>query len=205
VTEPKDGDNEATEAESADVEADPGAADAPPGESPAIPTIDKPARRTDWSRALGYAILPGLALLLALIAGLSKWEVSSWNAEQRARAESLAAAKDSTVAILSYQADSVDKSLVAARDRLTSPYKEAYTKLTNEVVIPGAKKDHVSVAASVSAAAPVSATPQHAVVTLFVDQAAAIGNNPPTTTDSSIRVTLDKIGGRWLISQFDPI
>jgi Mce-associated membrane protein len=150
-------------------------------------------------------VLPGLALGLALVAGFSKGQESSARATQTARTESLAAAKDSTIAILSYQPDSVEKSLVAARDRLTSPYKDSYTKLTNDVVIPGAKKDHVSVTATIPAAASVSATPRHAVVTLFVDQAAAVGADEPTVTQSSIRVTLEKISGRWLISEFEPI
>jgi Mce-associated membrane protein len=162
-------------------------------------------RETDWSRVLGYGVLPGLALLLALVAGFSKWQEQSFRSSQNAATESLAAAKESTVAILSYQADSVGQTLVAARDRLTAPYKDAYTKLTNEVVIPGATKDHVSVTATIPAAASVSATPRHAVVTLFVDQAAAIGKNAPTSTASSIRVTLEKISGRWLISEFEPI
>jgi Mce-associated membrane protein len=171
----------------------------------ADPVTDKVRRETDWSRVLGYGVLPGLALLLGLVGGFSKWQESSFRSSQNAAIESLAAAKDSTIAILSYQPDSVDKTLVAARDRLTSPYKDAYTKLTTDVVIPGAKKDHVSVTATIPAAASVSATPQHAVATLFVDQAAAIGGNSPTTTESSIRVTLEKISGRWLISGFDPI
>jgi Mce-associated membrane protein len=162
-------------------------------------------RQTDWSRVLGYGVLPGLALLLALVAGFSKWQEQSFRSSQNAATESLAAAKESTVAILSYQADSAGQTLVAARDRLTAPYKDAYTKLTDEVVIPGATKDHVSVTATVPAAASVSATPRHAVVTLFVDQAAAIGKDAPTSTASSIRVTLEKISGRWLISEFEPI
>jgi Mce-associated membrane protein len=166
---------------------------------------DDAHRHTDWSRVLGYGVLPGLALVLALVAGFSRWQESSVRSSQNAATESLAAAKESTIAILSYQADSVGKTLVVARDRLTSPYKDAYTKLTNEVVIPGATKDHVSVTATVPAAATVSATPRHAVVTLFVDQAAAIGKDAPTTTASSIRVTLEKISGRWLISEFEPI
>jgi Mce-associated membrane protein len=165
----------------------------------------KTNRQIDWSRVLGYGVLPGLALVLALVAGFSKGQESSARATQTARTESLAAAKDSTIAILSYQPDSVEKSLVAARDRLTSPYKDSYTKLTNDVVIPGAKKDHVSVTATIPAAASVSATPRHAVVTLFVDQAAAVGADEPTVTQSSIRVTLEKISGRWLISEFEPI
>jgi Mce-associated membrane protein len=162
-------------------------------------------RQTDWSRVLGYGVLPGLALLLALVAGFSKWQEQSFRSSQNAATESLAAAKESTVAILSYQADSAGQTLVAARDRLTAPYKDAYTKLTDEVVIPGATKDHVSVTATVPAGASVSATPRHAVVTLFVDQAAAIGKDAPTSTASSIRVTLEKISGRWLIAEFEPI
>ena len=204
-----DGDDEATDAPSVEIDADAEAggdaqSEAVQENSPDTVT-EKVNRQTDWSRVLGYGVLPGLALLLALVAGFSQWEKSSARAAQIARAESLAAAQESTIAILSYQPDSVEKSLVAARDRLTAPYKDAYTKLTGEVVIPGAKKDHVSVTATIPAAASVSATPQHAVVTLFVDQAAAVGGNPPTTTESSIRVTLEKIRGRWLISGFDPI
>ena len=207
-----DRNDEATESPSVDIDAKPGTAgDAQSealeenSEDTEHAAIESAPRQTDWSRVLGYGVLPGLALLLALVAGFSHWQESSARSSQNAATESVAAAKESTIAILSYQADSVGKSLVAARDRLTSPYKEAYTKLTDEVVIPGAAKDHVSVTATVPAAASVSATPRHAVVTLFVDQAAAIGKDAPTTTESSIRVTLEKISGRWLISGFDPI
>jgi Mce-associated membrane protein len=40
---------------------------------------------------------------------------------------------------------------------------------------------------------------------LFVDQTVKVGNDAPTDTASVVRVTLDRRGGRWLISQFDPI
>jgi Mce-associated membrane protein len=209
MTGPDDRDDEATEAPLLDIDGE--TETAGDAQSEALQensesaVTEKVNRRTDWSRVLGYGVLPGLALVLALVAGFSRWQESSAHAGQIARTESLAAAQDSTIVILSYRADSVDKSLMAARDRLTAPYKDAYIKLTDHVVIPGAKKDHVSVTATIPAAASVSATPRHAVVTLFVDQAAAIGNNAPTTTESSIRVTLDKISGRWLISGFDPI
>lgn len=166
---------------------------------------EKADRRIDWMRVLAYGIVPGLTLLLTFVAGFSKWHESSSRSVQIAQIDSLAAARESAAAILSYQADSVEKTLVAARDRLTSPYKDDYVKLTTDVVIPGARHDHVSVTATVPAAASVSATPRHAVAILFVDQAAAIGANPPTTTQSSIQVTLENVRGRWLISGFDPI
>ena len=50
-----------------------------------------------------------------------------------------------------------------------------------------------------------SASADHAEVLVFVNQTITVGNDPPTDTPSSVRVTLDKIGGRWLISQFDPV
>ncbi|HXO11800.1 MAG TPA: hypothetical protein VN871_05485, partial [Mycobacterium sp.] len=54
-------------------------------------------------------------------------------------------------------------------------------------------------------AASVRATADHAVVLLCVNQAVVVGQDASTTTASSVRVSLDKIGGRWLISQFDPV
>jgi Mce-associated membrane protein len=73
------------------------------------------------------------------------------------------------------------------------------------VVAPGAKQQHITAVATVPAAASVSATESHAEVLVFVDQTTTIGNDSPTQTTSSVRVTLDKVGGRWLISQFDPV
>ncbi|EUA23488.1 hypothetical protein I553_5098 [Mycobacterium xenopi 4042] len=40
---------------------------------------------------------------------------------------------------------------------------------------------------------------------MFVDQTVTVGNDAPTDTASTVRVTLDKVGGHWLISGFDPI
>jgi Mce-associated membrane protein len=165
----------------------------------------KVKRRVSWSRVLVYGVLPGLALVLTAAAGFFKWQDSSARAAQLARIESVAAAKDSTIALLSYKADTVEKDLEAAKNRMTGAFKDSYSQLINDVVIPGSKREHVSTTATVPAAASVSATPNHAVTLLFVNQTAVVGKDPPTDTTSSVRVTLDKIGGRWLISGFDPV
>jgi len=162
-------------------------------------------RRINWPRVVAYGVIPGLALLAAAAAGFLKWQDTSARDSKMAAVESLAAAKDSSAALLSYQPDSADKDLGAAKDRLTGAFKESHTKLTHDVIIPGAKQRHISAIATVPAAASVSATPNHAVALIFVDQTVVIGNDAPTDTASTIRVTLDKIGGRWLISGFDPI
>ncbi|BBY39994.1 hypothetical protein MMAN_41280 [Mycobacterium mantenii] len=169
--------------------------------------VEPPARwrRIRWSRVLAFGVLPVLALVIAAAAGYLKWQDAWVRGSGVAGLESVAAAKDSTAALLSYQPDTVDKDLGAARDRLTGTFKDSYTQLTHDVVIPGAKKQRISAVATVPAAASVSATPQHAVVLVCVDQMVTVGNDAPTETASTVRVTLDKTGARWLISSFDPI
>jgi Mce-associated membrane protein len=162
-------------------------------------------RRIRWSQVLAFGVLPALALVIAVAAGFLKWQDGWVRGSRVAGIESVAAAKDSTIALLSYQPDTVDKELKAARDRLTGSFKDSYTQLIQDVVIPGAKKQHISAVAVVPAAASVSATPKHAVALLYVDQTVVVGNDAPTDTSSIVRVTLDRTGGRWLISAFDPI
>ncbi|MGB8391233.1 hypothetical protein [Mycobacterium sp.] len=161
--------------------------------------------RTDWTRVLVYGMLPGLALLLAMAAAYLKWQDSSIRGSERARIESVQAATDSTIALLSYRPDTAEHDLGAARDRMTGTFRDSYTKLTHDVVIPGAKQKQVSAVATAPAAASVSANGGHAVVLVFVNQTVIVGNDAPTNTASSVRVTLDKVGGRWLISGFDPV
>jgi hypothetical protein len=75
----------------------------------------------------------GVALTLALCAGFLKWQDSSVHDSDVARIESVQAAKHSTVALLSYRPDSVEKDLAAARDRLIGSFRDSYTSLTNDV------------------------------------------------------------------------
>lgn len=161
--------------------------------------------RIFWRWFLAYGLLPGFALLLAVAAAYLKDQVGLASESGIARIESVTAAKESTIALLSYKPETAEKDLGAARDRTTGIFKESYTQLTHDVVIPGARQKHISAVANVPAAASVSATPNHAVALLFVDQTVVMGTDEPTDTASSVRVTLDKIGGRWLISGFDPV
>jgi Mce-associated membrane protein len=159
--------------------------------------------RVNWSRVLVYGLLPGLALLLAMAAGFLKWKDTSIRDADLARSQSIVAARDSAIALLSFRSDTIESEVEAARERLTGGFLETYTQVTREVLIPNAKERHVSAAASVPAVASVSATGNHAVVLVFVDQMVKVGNFPPADSSESVRVTLDKIGDRWLVSDFD--
>jgi Mce-associated membrane protein len=158
---------------------------------------------TNWSRVLVYGLLPALVLLLAIAAGLLKWKDASVRNTELARIESVAAARDSTVALLSFRFDTVDRDVAAARQRLTGKFLDVYTQRTREELIPNAKGQRVTATAVVPGAASESATNNHAVVLVFVNQSIKIGDAAPADAVSSVRVTLDKIGERWLVSDFD--
>jgi Mce-associated membrane protein len=169
---------------------------------------DRQGRPSKWLRTkhiLAFGVFPVLAMILAAGSGYLKWQVDSARQAQTAGIESVQAATDSTIAILSYQPDSAAKELTAARDRLAEPFKGQYTKLITDVVIPGSKEKKISAIATVPAAASISATHNHAVVLVSIDQSIVIGTDAPTSTASTVRVTLDKGGDKWLISQFDPV
>ena len=145
-------------------------------ESADAPTAEK--KKTNWGRVFAFGVLPAIALLLALAAGYARWELntSEYGAVPPAASEqnpspafdSVNAAKDSTIKMLSYKPDTVEQQLNAARDLLTGEFKDSYTSLINDVVIPGATQKQISAVASVPAAASVSADPTHAVVLVFV-------------------------------------
>ncbi len=162
-------------------------------------------RRVAWASVAIYGLLPAVVLALGGAAGYLQWKDVSLAQADTAKKESTKAATDGTIALLSYKPETVDKDLEAAKKYMTGNFLNSYTSLTRDVVIPGSKQKKISAVATVPAAAWTKAAPDHAVVMLFVDQTMIIGDSAPTSTASSVRVTLDKVEGRWLISQFDPI
>ena len=162
-------------------------------------------RRVAWANVAVYGLLPAAILALGGAAGYLQWKDVSLAQSDTAKKESTKAATDGTIALLSYKPETVDKDLEAAKKYMTGNFLNSYTSLTRDVVIPGSKQKKISAVATVPAAAWTKATPDRAVVMLFVDQTMIIGDSAPTSTASSVRVTLDKVEGHWLISQFDPM
>jgi Mce-associated membrane protein len=164
-----------------------------------------PRAGVDWSRVAAYGVLPALALILAMVAGYLKYVDNSVREDDTARVQSVQAATASTIAILSYTPDRVEQQLNDARNLLTGEFRDSYTSLINGVVIPGAKQQQISAVATVPRAGSVSADPSHAVVLVFVNQTVVVGTGAPSSTASSVSVRLDKVGDKWLISEFTPV
>jgi Mce-associated membrane protein len=174
--------------------------DAPNGDTDPDARPNLSPRRAFWLPAL----IASLALLLSGAAGYLKFQDSSVRGADAAASQAVRAASDSAVAMLSYQPDTAGATLHAAQSRLTGAFRDSYNSLIDKVVIPGAKEKNISVTARIAAAAPMSATLSHAVVLLFIDQTMMIGGDAPSDTSSTVQVSLDKVGDRWLISGFDP-
>jgi Mce-associated membrane protein len=163
-------------------------------------------RQINWSRLMVFVVLPVLAMVLAGGAGYLKWLDASEHDADTARIEAGQVAHDSTIALLSYRPDDVEQKLLgAASQLLTGQFQNSYTALLDDLVIPSARQQRIASTAAVPAVATLSASAKHVVALAFVNQIITIGNGAPTNTASSVRLTLDKVGDRWLISSFEPV
>ena len=93
----------------------------------------------------------------------------------------------------------------AARDRLTGTFLDDYTQLIKTVVVPEAVGERITATATVPAVAVVSADATMRWCWPTSTRPWPSGRLPRTQTNSTVRVTMDNVDGRWLISGFDPI
>jgi hypothetical protein len=106
-------------------------------------------RSRSWMVAFGVLPVLALALALAVVAGVLSWQEANARADDAAANEPVQAARDGTVALLSYSAEHVENLVHSA--------------------------------------------------------SVVVGRDAPSSTASSIKVSLDRGGNRWLISDLDPI
>lgn len=116
------------------------------------------------------------------------------------------AARDGTVALLSYSPDSLQGDFERARSHLTGGFLDYYNKFTTEVVTPAATEKKVKTEANVVRAAVTELQVNSAKVLVFISQNTTSSDKPdPSLTSSSVVVALQKHGDNWLISAFDPV
>ncbi|UMB72177.1 hypothetical protein MKK62_07800 [Mycobacterium paraterrae] len=163
-------------------------------------------------RRAGIPVVP-LVLLVALLAagGLAGWLFfTQYRPDQEtdhAVEQSVVnAARDGTVALLSYKPDTLDQDFAAAKSHLSGDFLNYYSDFTKQVVTPAAKSKGVSTTAQVVGAAVSDLHPNSAEVLVFVNQATASKERPdPSMAASSVRVSLSRMNGQWLITKFDPL
>jgi Mce-associated membrane protein len=184
--------------------------DAPDGDVPTIAA--QPGR---LQRAMSWAGRRWVALLVAFLlvasagaTGAVYWwvyrpdQLTSAAAQQQV----LDAAKQGTTSLLSYAPDTLDKDLATAKSHLTGEFLKYYTDFTDQIVAPAARQKGVKTEATIVRAAVSEMHPDRAVVLVFVNQVTTSKDRPePALATSSVMVTMEKVQGRWLISEFKPV
>jgi Mce-associated membrane protein len=179
--------------------------------------IDKAADSADSSsparRSLPTIPLIPVALVLGLLAagGLAGWLYFTQYRPDKQTDDAVAqsvvnAARDGTVALLSYKPDTLNHDFAAAKSHLTGDFLNYYDQFTKEVVTPAAQTKGVTTTAQVAGAAVSELNPDKAVVLVFINQATTSKERPdPAMASSSAKVSLAKVHGEWLITKFDPL
>lgn len=157
-----------------------------------------------WPLLVAGALLTAAA---ATTAGLYFGQYRGGEQINDAAAKSaIGAASDGTVALLSYSPDRLQSDLTAAKSHLTGEFLTYYGKFTDQIVAPAAKEKAVSTKAVIQRAAIADLHDDTARVLVFLDQTTTSKDAPePVQTASSVKVSLSKVHGAWLISAFDPV
>ncbi|MGB7114427.1 MAG: hypothetical protein WBD77_28540 [Mycobacterium sp.] len=170
------------------------------------------ARRVHVGALPAIPAIP-LVLVLALLAagGLAAWlYFTQYRPDEQTDAavakSAVDAARDGTVALLSYKPDTLNQDFAAAKSHLTGDFLNYYDTFTKQIVSPAAKEKAVTTAAQVVGAAASDVHPNSAVVLVFVNQVTTSRDRPdPTMAASSVLVSLTKVHETWLITKFDPV
>jgi Mce-associated membrane protein len=186
-------------------------------EDAAAAEIGKAADSADSSpaarRRLAAIPLIPVALVLGLLAagGLAGWLYFTQYRPDKQTDDAVAqsvvnAARDGTVALLSYKPDTLNQDFAAAKSHLTGDFLNYYDQFTKEVVTPAAQTKGVTTTAQVAGAAVSELNPDKAVVLVFINQATTSKERPdPAMASSSAKVSLAKVHDEWLITKFDPL
>ncbi|MEU2929873.1 hypothetical protein ABZ636_33205 [Streptomyces sp. NPDC007251] len=177
-----------------------------------VPEESAPSRRI--GRNVVTAVL-GVVLVTALVmAAVLGWQYRQGRQAEQARGEALAAARKAAPVVLSYDYRHLDRDFARARALLTGHFRDQYGRTTKTVVAPTATKYHGVVKATVAAptdggapaASVVSATPDKAVVLLFVNQVTQSTRVPQPRLDlNRVRLTLTHTSAGWKVSGVDAL
>jgi Mce-associated membrane protein len=162
-----------------------------------------------WRRVKPRPVV--LVLILLVSGALAAWLYfdqfrSDQQTNDAATQAAVDAARDGTIALLSYKPDTLNQDFAAAKSHLTGGFLNYYDQFTKQVVTPAAKQKAVTTSAQVVGAAASEMHPDSAVVLVFVNQVTTSKERPdPAMASSSVLVSMTKVHGRWLITKFDPI
>ncbi|MGV9860672.1 hypothetical protein ACWDTD_18750 [Gordonia sp. NPDC003425] len=170
-----------------------------------VGTLDAEEGGSRWRKP---AIAGAAVLTIAAVAGGVVLGVSNHGrAEVRDSEDGMkSAVTRQVVNMLSYDHATIDKQMSTAAEGLTPTFRSDFTKLADQVVIPGAKEKQVDTKVTVAGNSVVSLTADRAQLLLLLNQTtSSAAEKNPSTAGSRVIVTAIKSGDRWLIDSLQPV
>lgn len=162
----------------------------------------RPSMAARWSVPV-FAVMALAALVVCAALG---YRAHAAGELESARTEGLEAARSAAPVFMAYDYHHLDRDFARARGLLVGDFKKEYADTTRNVVKPTATKTRAIVRADVRAASVVSATPDRVVALLFVNQTTTSNRaSQPRTDLNRVRMTVQRVGERWLVSAVDAL
>jgi Mce-associated membrane protein len=147
-------------------------------------------------------VTAAVTCLGAMLCGGLAWEKLHREADGRA---AVSAAESAVPTLLSYNVARLDEDLAAGAALTTGPFAREYVSLVDSVLRPAGATKQVVTSASVSGAAVVSNDGDGVVVLIFIDrQSTSVSHPVPQIDAAALRVTMQRVDGRWLIAGLVP-
>ncbi|MBD0021712.1 hypothetical protein GII33_04350 [Gordonia pseudamarae] len=155
-------------------------------------------------------LLVAAVVMVAAVATVAAMYFTVYSDDQATGAaterEVLTEAKAGTTALLSYAPQTLDSDLAKGRAHLTGQFLQYYREFTDRVVKPKVQESQITTRALVSRAAVDRLSADSATVLVFLNQSTTSKEKPEAElTSSSVRIGMQREGGKWLISAFDPV
>lgn len=159
-------------------------------------------RKAQRARPVRWAAAGVLAVVLAA-AGYEGWLLFQHHQRDVAAAQALDAAMKYTLTLTSVDTNAIDKNFTEVLDGATGEFKDMYTESSaqlRQVLVENKATAH----GTVIDAAVKSSTEDRVEVVLFVDQSVSNAAAPQPQLDRSrVKMTMDKVDGRWLASKVE--
>jgi Mce-associated membrane protein len=159
-----------------------------------------PPRR--WPRMI---LLAGVVLSAAavVVTGL-QWRTAMQT--EAARVDALAAAVDLTPRLLTYDYRTLPAEAAQAQAATTGDFAKEYSTLVAQYLTPNAQRQQFVTQVTVRDKSVVSADPVRVVAMLYLSQVTTSTSlAAPRLDNSSVRVTLTEVDGRWLVAGLDRV
>lgn len=185
----------------------PPVAPSPPTSPPAPAPGTTPSGLSPLStRQMLLRAMVALVLTAIVALGIVGWRYLDTTGREQRTAEALDAARARTVAVLGYDAATLDTDLATARTHVTAPFADRFDALARDVIALTAREQGIRTTAQVARAAVLSSEPDRVTVLLFVDQDTTTAADPqPRRSATQVTVTMARVDGQWLIADLTPI